>query len=64
MLVQVQHARIGTVPVTGVPVKLSASPGRIEHLGPDLGQDNDEVYRGMLGLSSAEIEQLQVDGVI
>jgi crotonobetainyl-CoA:carnitine CoA-transferase CaiB-like acyl-CoA transferase len=64
MVVNVPHAKLGEVPVTGIPVKLSASPGAIEHLGPDLGQHNLEIYGEMLGLSASEIEQLRADGVI
>jgi crotonobetainyl-CoA:carnitine CoA-transferase CaiB-like acyl-CoA transferase len=64
MVVDVLHHKLGPVPITGIPFKLSASPGRIEHLGPDLGQHNEEIYRGMLGLSETELQQLQADGVI
>jgi CoA:oxalate CoA-transferase len=64
MLVELPHATLGPVPVPGVPFKLSESPGRVEHLGPDLGQHNDEVYRGWLGLSEDDIARLQSEGVI
>jgi crotonobetainyl-CoA:carnitine CoA-transferase CaiB-like acyl-CoA transferase len=40
------------------------APYEIEHLAPTLGQHNDEVLRGLLGLTSAEIDQLRDDGVI
>jgi len=64
MVVELPHEKLGKIPVAGVPYKLSASPGTLEHLGPNLGQHNDEIYRGMLGLSAEEIGQLQADGVI
>ncbi|HVM98217.1 MAG TPA: CoA transferase [Candidatus Acidoferrales bacterium] len=64
MVMRVPHHKLGEVPVTGIPVKLSASPGSIETLGPDLGQHNMEIYGEMLGLSDVEIEQLRADGVI
>jgi len=64
MVVDLPHDKLGKVPVTGVPFKLSESPGSIEHLGPELGEHNDEIYRGLLGLSASEMDQLRSDGVI
>ena len=64
MIVNLPHEKLGRIPVTGVPFKLSESPGGIDHLGPELGQHNDEIYAGLLGLSAGEIEQLRRDGVI
>jgi formyl-CoA transferase len=43
---------------------LTATPGRIVSLGPPLGNANDEMYRGLLGLSAAEIQRLRATGVI
>jgi len=31
---------------------------------PCLGQDNRDILEGLLGMTSAEVEQLRVDGVI
>ena len=64
MVVDLPHAKLGRIPVTGVPFKLSESPGSIDHLGPELGQHNDEIYGGLLGLSASEMDQLRSDGVI
>jgi formyl-CoA transferase len=43
---------------------LSETPGEIRHTGPNLGEHNDEIYRGRLGLSAAELAQLKADGII
>ena len=64
MIVNLTHGKIGKVPVTGIPFKLSESPGKVEHLGPELGQHNTEIYGSLLGLSEAELQQLSADGVI
>jgi crotonobetainyl-CoA:carnitine CoA-transferase CaiB-like acyl-CoA transferase len=42
----------------------SELPYPIEHLAPTLGQHNDEVLRGVLGLSDAEIAELARNDVI
>ena len=64
MVVELPHEKLGRIPVTGVPYHLSESPGRVERLGPELGEHNDEVYRGQLGLSADELEALRREGVI
>jgi CoA:oxalate CoA-transferase len=64
MVVELVHGKLGSVPLPGIPFKLSESPGKLEHLGPELGQHNDQIYRGWLGLSAEEIGRLQAAGVI
>ena len=44
--------------------KLSETPGRTEWAGPELGAFNREVYVDMLGLSEAELEALEKNGVV
>ncbi|KIL98581.1 L-carnitine dehydratase/bile acid-inducible protein F [Paramagnetospirillum magnetotacticum MS-1] len=63
-LQEVADAVLGSVVVPGVVPKLSATPGRVEHLGPRLGEGNGRVYGGLLGLGKAEIEALKEKGVI
>ena len=64
-LVRVTDPVVGEVAMPGPIPHLSRTPGRIEWLGPArIGEHNQEVYGGMLGLSAAEIAQLQADGVI
>lgn len=49
----------GVVPV------LSETPGTIRNAGPARpGQHNDEIYRGLLGRSAAELEALEAEGVL
>ena len=45
-------------------MKLSDTPGAVRRLGPELGEHNDEVYAGVLGLDGAEITRLRAAGVI
>ncbi len=48
----------------GPPPKLSATPGRVKWVAKPLGMDNDYVFRGLLGLTPAEIRELEGEGVI
>lgn len=63
-IVRIDDPRIGSLAVAGVIPKLSATPGRIDHLGEDLGSSNESVYGGLLGLSPSEIAALKEQGVI
>jgi len=64
MLVEVEHPSAGPIPVWGVPFKLSATPGHLRHLGPELGQHTDEVLKGLLGLGDQELNHLRSQQVI
>ncbi len=64
MLLDGEIEGIGSVKMPGLAPKLSATPGGIEWYGGPLGAHNEEVYRGLLGLSSGEIEHLSSEGVI
>jgi len=63
-LKEMTDPRIGTLKVPNVVPRLTETPGGIEHLGPSLGQDNESVLEGLLGLSSSDIEKLRDQGVI
>jgi CoA:oxalate CoA-transferase len=63
MLVELPHPEVGSFKTTGLPVKLSATPGRIERRPPLLGEHTDEVLREC-GLEPDEIERLRAEQVI
>jgi crotonobetainyl-CoA:carnitine CoA-transferase CaiB-like acyl-CoA transferase len=44
--------------------RLSATPGRVRHLGRQLGADNREVFLDELGHDEAELEQWQQEGAV
>lgn len=47
MLVEMEHPLAGMIKMTGIPVKLSATPGTIETPPPLLGQHTEEILREM-----------------
>jgi crotonobetainyl-CoA:carnitine CoA-transferase CaiB-like acyl-CoA transferase len=44
--------------------RLSETPGKVRWTGPKLGQHNDEVYKGVLGLGEEEQNGLRERGII
>jgi crotonobetainyl-CoA:carnitine CoA-transferase CaiB-like acyl-CoA transferase len=64
--VQIEHAddTLGVVEHPGMTVKLHATPGQIQRRVGPLGEANDAVFRGLLGLTPAEIVRLAEVGVI
>lgn len=63
-LTRFQEDDIGEVVVPGVVPTLSATPGRIQNLGPKLGNATEDVMRELLNLSMADIQRLQKHKII
>jgi crotonobetainyl-CoA:carnitine CoA-transferase CaiB-like acyl-CoA transferase len=55
--VEVAHPEAGTLKQAGAPYKLGGTPWEIRMPAPTLGQHNEIVLSGRLGLSAGEIEQ-------
>jgi crotonobetainyl-CoA:carnitine CoA-transferase CaiB-like acyl-CoA transferase len=63
-LVTIDDPHVGPV-ITPAPYpRLSHAPGRVYNPAPTIGEHNDEIYRGLLGLSDEEIASLAQSGVI
>jgi len=63
-LIEVMHPTMGKLTMPGIVPKLSATPGEIKWIGPELGAYNQEVYEGLLGLTPDEVSDLKGKGVI
>jgi crotonobetainyl-CoA:carnitine CoA-transferase CaiB-like acyl-CoA transferase len=55
---------LGPVTVQAPVAQLSATPGRVDHLGRALGADNDAVYGDLLGLDAGRLAELRDAAVI
>ena len=64
MVVDVDVPVAGPTKVSGVPIKLSATPGAVRTPPPTLGQHTDEVLEGVLGLDEAKRSALRREGVV
>ncbi len=61
MVVELEHPRAGRTRALGLPIKLSASPGKVSRPAPLLGEHTREVL-AEFGFSSSEIENLIAGG--
>ncbi|MBM3946649.1 MAG: CoA transferase [SAR202 cluster bacterium] len=61
---EVEHPQMGRVRVDGVPIKLSATPAELRHGAPTLGQHNEPVFCGILGLNAEELASLEQEEVV
>ena len=55
---------IGPLPFPAPLPRMSATPGQLRALGPDLGADTADILSAMLGLSAQDLARLKSDGVI
>ena len=55
---------IGEVPMPGIVPRFSRTPGSVRFVGPSLGEHNQAVYSGLLGMTPEEMEALHAQGVI
>ena len=62
--VHLEHNVIGRYACTNEAVRFSKTPPRMSRAGPCLGQDNERIYKDLLGLTDDEISDLMAEGVI
>lgn len=63
-IVHLMHPELGDFPMQNVTPRLSATPGEVRWLGPELGEHTDEVLVEALGLDRHALTELRSRGVI
>jgi crotonobetainyl-CoA:carnitine CoA-transferase CaiB-like acyl-CoA transferase len=61
--VEIEHPLAGKHPYAGPPFKMSATPAEYAR-APLLGEHNEEIYHGRLGLSRKELDELKKAGIL
>ena len=62
--IEVEPGQPEKIRFPGVVPRLDRHPGTLKWCGPELGEHNDEVYRGILGLDSSELDALIEEGIV
>ncbi|MEU4240111.1 CoA transferase [Actinoplanes sp. NPDC026619] len=63
-IVTVPHPDFGEIPMQNATPRLSETPGAVRTAGPALGEHNDEIYGGLLGLDETERARLRQTKII
>jgi crotonobetainyl-CoA:carnitine CoA-transferase CaiB-like acyl-CoA transferase len=64
MFVERDHPVYGPLTLTGSPLKMSETPGRVRWLAPMPGEHNEDVFCGLLGHSKDELARWRDEGVV
>ncbi|RWH72928.1 MAG: CoA transferase [Mesorhizobium sp.] len=64
MITEIEHASLGTLRFPASPIKMERSPLDTYKAPPTVGEDNNEVYSRILGMSGEEIAELRSSGAI
>ena len=64
MVVEMDHPKAGLIKMTGVPIKLSATPGEAKTPPPVLGDSTETILAEVLGYNAETIEKLKNEGVV
>jgi len=62
--VELDHPELGKTISDATPIRLSDTPAKFNRAAPTPGQDNDYVYKQLLGMSGDEVIQFREQGVI
>ena len=62
--VELDHPELGNTISDATPVRLSDTPAKYSWVAPVRGQDNDNVYKRLLGMSEDELAELRQRGII
>ncbi len=57
-IIKIMHPQFGELAMQNVVPKLSRTPGKVRSPDPTLGQHNEEIFQGLLGMKKSEIKSL------
>ncbi|HTF09480.1 MAG TPA: CoA transferase, partial [Asanoa sp.] len=64
VFVKISDDELGAMTVQAPVPRFSESTGRVDRLGPRLGEHNTDVYGDLLGLTTTDIDTLRARGVL
>ena len=63
-IIEMADKHIGSIKMQNAFPKLSETPAEIKWTGPELGEHNEEIYKGLLGLSDQQFADYEGEGII
>ena len=62
--IDLEEPGLNNVPICGIPIRMSKTPGKVVTRAPRVGEHNREIYQDLLGYSEEKIAKLKTDDVI
>jgi formyl-CoA transferase len=63
-IVEVEHPDFGSIKMQNVAPRLSDTPGKVRHVGPELGEHNDQILGELLNIPKERRDDLREAGII
>jgi crotonobetainyl-CoA:carnitine CoA-transferase CaiB-like acyl-CoA transferase len=63
-IIELDDPELGKTKMLGIVPKFSATPGSVTRAGPQIGQDNNDIYKSWLGMTDVQISKLQSNKII
>ncbi|EIE49266.1 CoA-transferase [Salipiger aestuarii] len=63
-IVKLPHKDFGSIRMQNVTPRLSESPGKLRHVGPDLGEHTDEILGDLLKVTPERLKELRAGGIV
>ena len=63
-IIERPHPKYENFKMQNVAPRLSATPGQVDWVGPELGEHNEAIYGELLGMDSATMKDLEERGII
>jgi len=63
-IIEVMQDTVGKIYMQGVVPKMTGTPGEVNWAGASLGAFNDEIFKGLLGMSDEKIAELKAESII
>jgi formyl-CoA transferase len=63
-IIEMPHKDFGTIKMPGITPVFSETPGEVKWVGPEIGEHNEEIYKGILELSDDEYLELKQKNII
>jgi len=62
--IELDHPELGKTISDAMPIRLSLTPAKYSRAAPVRGQDNDYVYKQLLGMGEGELAKLRQQGIV
>jgi formyl-CoA transferase len=63
-IVEIADKNLGQLKMQSTFPKLSSTPGKVRWTGPELGEHNNDIYKGLLGMDDKTFSEYQERGII